>query len=218
MFCGKCGAKIENAGQFCPYCGAPLRSQGNQAPFNQPFNQPVNQPIHQTSKIKKYVMIGVLAVVVILAVCLLKSCLGNTYEAPVKNIVKMIEKQDAGKMLDLFPDDIWDAVSEKSGMSKSDVKDLVSDQLMEELLDEYDGKISLKYDIVNEINCTDEEVQEIRAQYAALIGKNIKIKDAKRLNVRMKVYTDGEKVEDDETEIVVIKVRNKWYLDCTSLL
>ena len=39
------------------------------------------------------------------------------------------------------------------------------------------------------------------------------IKDGKSVEIETKVYVDGEKVEDEDITLEVIKVGGKWYLN-----
>lgn len=89
MFCGKCGAKVDDNATFCSKCGAPV-GQGN---GNVISKKPLNKKLLILCTVVIVVIIGVVVAVV-------RNSDGSgsfgkpAYEEPIKNYFEGIEKQD----------------------------------------------------------------------------------------------------------------------------
>lgn len=210
MFCRKCGEQISGAEKFCPKCGAQVVMTQQPNPGN-PGGPGKAQGTGK--KNVPYLAIGAIAIVLIVVIVLVKSLFfSNNYEKPIENVMKAIEKQDIDLLMSVFPDEIYEYLEEETGMDADEVIEYMEDS-MESMADMYLGDIQIKYEIDDATELSKKEIKEIEEELYDIID----VKEGKAVDVEMKMYVDGEKVEDSETTMNVIKVGGKWYLDPTSL-
>ena len=171
------------------------------------------------SKIIKIAAAAAALIVLIVAIIFItKGCGGGSagttnYESIPKTAVDAVMQADSGKLLNLLPPSVVDAMLEESGMSRSSIEDLLDMSLgmmVSEMEDEYGGKIKYTVRVTDEYTYDSYDVEELEEEYA-YVGLDLDITEAKELEVEMSIAD-----ESDYTEMVVIKVGGKWYLDMSS--
>lgn len=208
MFCRKCGEQVSGSEKFCPKCGAQIVAVQNTG--NGGFGgTTVETGAVGGQKKVPYLAIGAIALVVIVAIVLVKTLFfSNNYEKPVKTFIKAIEKQDVDMLLSVFPDEIYEYMEEESGMDEDEVLEYL-EYSVESMSDYYLGDIKIKYEIDDATDLSKREISDIEDDFYDIM----EIKDGKEIDIEIKVYVDGEKMEDTETTMEVIKVGGKWYLN-----
>lgn len=209
MFCRKCGAQISGNEKFCPKCGAPVVST------QQPGMQRAGGQTGSAAAKKKppYLAIGLIAIIVIVVLIVVKMLFfSSSYETPVKNFMKAIEKQDVKLLMSTMPDDVLDALADEMGWDRKDIEDQLDD-VVSELADEYDGKIKIEWEIEDSHKLKNSQIKSIEDD----LYDSVEIKEGKSLEISTVVYIDGEEEEENDLYLNVIKIGSKWYIDPTSM-
>ena len=228
MYCTHCGQELIEGGKFCPRCGAPVDGNGFEAsegPQAEPGVEPGENlgvksggnpqegfgapgPGYPGAAVRKKtspaVIAVIVAVIVFLAIC---SALAvwllffrNTYKTPIKNMVKVIEETVARTMTGLDEDAMEEMLEASLGT----------------VLEGYEGKIKIDYEIGDARDLTDFEIQNLESGYFGFLGE---IEAAKEVEFSAEIFVDGEEVEEiaDDTTLTVIRLDGKWYLDPSML-
>lgn len=89
MYCKKCGGEIEAGAVFCRHCGTAVV---------------VNAGKKEKNKSKKYKLIGILSVLVLVLTVagIIGKVSGKGYERVLKKYVKAIEQEDGGLLYSLY--------------------------------------------------------------------------------------------------------------------
>ncbi|MCB7303936.1 zinc-ribbon domain-containing protein [Bariatricus massiliensis] len=221
MFCSKCGQEIKEGARFCPKCGNPINSgetYGKAGGTHQGYQGENRQnPGTEMTRNKKppYRAIGVLLIAVIICVLFVKGIFfKNTYETPLKNMVKAIESQDIQGVLSILPPKLLEVAEEKSGMDIDELLDSVGSGVLDEFTDER-GDVHINYKITDVTDMTDEEIQDIEQYFQGYLGD---IKEGKKLNFSYQVKMDEHEEDEGEEGIEVIKIDGKWYINPGSVL
>lgn len=203
MFCGKCGTEISEGDKFCPKCGTPVESNGDSQSKNK--------------KRPPYFAIAAIVLLVIAAIIIFRGCMGNTYEDPVKTMVKAMENKDVDKMFSLIPKEYWKVMEKDLGIDTDVFKRSLKSKLVENMNDEYDGKLTIKYEIEDVDNYSEKEIESMKGYYKNAGLSKLDIKEAKEVSVDLTIYVDGKKEDTDTMDITVIKIGRKWYLSPSSV-
>ena len=153
-----------------------------------------------------------LALVMVLS---LTACGANgSHKSVVKTLFASIEKGDAEKMLSLFPEEVLEAMEENLG-DEDEVLEYFEDamdSLMDEFEDMYGDDIKITYEIEDEDELDEDDIDEIIDFYEEYLDADLDIEAAYELEVEATI--EGEDDDDtDEMTIFVIKIDGKWYLD-----
>lgn len=208
MFCGHCGAKNEDGAIFCASCGARLSG------MDQTSNV-ISMPETAQQK-KKNTKIGIIfSVVVLLILVLAGGSLINaqSYKKTVKQFYKAAFATDAKKVMKLLPKKMIEEEMKNSDYDSYD--DMIDD--MQDSLDgatdvietTYGKKWKGSYKILDVEDIEGSELRDIKEDYE---DYDLKIKKAKKVDVKIKIKGDG-KENSTTSDVVVIKIGMKWYLD-----
>ena len=211
MFCSRCGNEIKGDGKFCPKCGAPIKpvqGQEAQAPGGNSQNYSYNQGNYSQGG---YAQGGYVLAVILVIVAVKLIFFRDNYEAPIKNLVKVMEEGDGEAALDLIPEKYLDVAESWSGMDREDMEEMVIEEI-ENALDDYSGDIEIDYEIGNARDMTESELEDLESSYMGFLGD---IEEGKEVEFSYKLYVNGAKQEEsDPGETVrVLKIDGKWYLD-----
>lgn len=202
MFCRKCGQKLEGVEKFCPKCGAEVVMV--QAP------QKVTK---ESGKTNLYIGIGVICVLAVAVLLGVKALFFTSdYEKPIKNFVKAVETQDMNLFISVIPEEAIEAGLEQAGVDKELFMEMAEGEVLD-YLDEFDGKIKIKYEIEDDRKLDRSELRDIESE----LFNTVKIKEGKEVEIYIELYVDGELEEASSGDMNVIKVGRKWYIDPTSL-
>lgn len=144
---------------------------------------------------------------------------GKSAKAVAEQFMDGLADADAEAMFDLLPDEVVEYIMEDEGMSKSDWNEQIDylseslKEMYEETEEYYGGKLKITYEITDEWDLEDEELEELQEDYEDV---DVKIKAAKVIEVEA-VMNCGDYEEPTTFELVVLKIGSNWYLDFDSL-
>ena len=231
MFCGKCGAQVNDYESICPYCG---NSMFGEVPE-------VSQVGSEKKKVSSK-MIGILAavvaavlIVVVVIVCVL---LSGGYKGAVKKYMKAFKKANMETILAMeLPEDVWEEACEDwwDGRTPKEFARILEkrDKAFWEALEE-EGKVKFTYEIkdaesFDDLDDLEDEVEEkfyfgeddidldaLRDYYdEAYDGYDFdgdKIKEAYVIEVDYTLEVDGDEAVDDTVIMIAYKYEGKWYI------
>lgn len=222
MFCKNCGAQINEGSKFCPKCGTPAGNAGGAAPGGTQGGYGGGGSV-RTAKKPPYLAIGVVAVVavvvIVAAVLIGKAIFGKGYEKPLKTLIKGVEEQDGEMILSAFSEKTIDAMEEQSGMKKSELEDMMEEEFEYMFTDEdIDGDdIEIKYEVEKVKKLDKDDIKDIEDELKDYYDIKEDISAARELDVVLTTYIDGDEEDEEDVELIVIKVDGKWYLDIDSM-
>ena len=210
MFCGKCGTQNGEGAMFCAGCGADLSGENW-------GNQPTRGAVKKNRNIGLFAVIaGVVALVAVLVLLFG----GRSAKSTVKKYMNASIDADAAKIMKLIPKKVINEAKDEMDMDKDDWNDYIDD-LSESIQDNYDwiedyygGKLKITYEIVDEEDVDKDDLEDIQDDYKDEF--DIKVKDAKEIEVEMTMKIGSEKQETTVT-VALIKVGNTWYLDIMNM-
>ncbi|MBE5922722.1 MAG: zinc ribbon domain-containing protein [Lachnospiraceae bacterium] len=198
MICKNCGREAQEGSKFCESCGATLEIE---TPEVTPEATPevVTETVSEVTPevapeatkkskldVKKIIPIAVIAVVVIALLLLVKSCFSEKYDSQLKDIVKVVNKQqtDVDKIVEAAaPGFVADAYSdirkilEDSDEYGKDVKDLFDQtpdvledaygELFDVLEDQYGDKVKISYKVKDKEKLSKDERKSITTLYSS---------------------------------------------------
>ena len=204
MFCRSCGAQNKDDATFCQSCGAPLSSAGGESAGTAGAVHPAKKP--------NIVLIGGAAIVVAVAVLLFVLLGGRSEKAVVKKLVNGVTKGNAKSIVALVPDKVIEEVCDIQDMTKKELTEDLDDELddlLDNINDMYD-KWKITYKITDTDDYSNKELKRLKESYDD--NYDVKVKDAKKLSVKLTLEADGDK-EKTTVTVPVIKVGGSWYLD-----
>ncbi len=207
MFCGNCGKQNPDDATLCSGCGATLT--------------PVATSGKRSRRRKNnYAMVGMIAVavVVVLVVVLLVALFsGRSAKATGVKFIEAVFDGDGEEIVDLIPDSYFKQYAREMDVKVSRVKD----QFEESFEDQFDAISEMMDDVkvTAKATGTDDyskrETEDIIDSYE---DADVKVKDARTVEVEVTLKYRGEKVElGTPIEVPVIKVGGSWYIDVINL-
>ena len=200
-FCGNCGFKLGDDARVCGNCGNTL---GNvkQSPDN--------------SK-EKIVKIGIAALVVVLVIALgVNFITRRSYKKTIETYVSAFgETTDAEDLIDLFPEAIIEEELKEAGMSKSELFKELQEELDDEMsyLEEECDDWNVSWEIIKEKDASKSEIKYLSEDCKDKYDFKVDDKKDVTIELTLEAEKDGEeKSNEDEIEISLIKIGNKWYL------
>jgi len=217
MFCENCGNRLEEGSVFCTNCGS--RVDGA-APVAAPAAAPAAKKLNLKLN-KKTLLIGAVALVAVVAlVLILVLGGGRTAEGTVEQFMNAMVKGDFSKAVDLLPEEALEYLAEEEGYDKDEIKDMINDMedemkdAMEEMED-YMGDFKITYEIKDQDELSRSELKDLKEEYEEL---DIEISEAIAFEVEMVIETEDFGEQEQEMEIIVIKVGKNWYIDLGSMM
>lgn len=207
MFCGNCGKQNPDNATFCSGCGAKLT--------------PVSPTPRGRSKRKnKNAMVGMIAVAVVaVAVIVLLVVLfsGRSAKSTGEKFIKAAFNGDGDEIVDLMPDSLFKGYAEEMNTKVGKIKD----QYEESFEDQFDSLSEMLDDLKFTVKATgtddysERETERIIDYYKEF---DVKVKDAKTVDVKVTIKSHGDKLElNSPLEVPVIKVGGSWYIDYYNL-
>ncbi len=246
VFCTNCGATQQNVGQ--PNPGNQYQQQGNQAGFTQAAGnaaQSVAGAVKQTfdgvtvdsvigamnpneiknvgktknnNTIIRLCAIAAVIIIVVIILCIIFG--GKSYEKPIDNLCKAIEKTDGSAMADALPDYINDSVEDYMDSEYDSVEEYYEEMLydiLDEYEDEYGKNIKIKYDVIKKKEIKESDLEDKEDEISEYYDEDVKVSKGYELKVEMTIK--GKDDDDTDTSwISVYKIDGKWVLEGMSAL
>lgn len=216
MFCTNCGKEISDDSQFCIHCGA------KQTPM---VSVPIDRKIQKSGNNKKIAnkkIIAVIAVIVFALVVVRPIVTGRSVEKTIDVFFDAINDGDGEKMLSVMPDEQVDYVVREAGVTKEEYINKINTALNElktgkglgtlgESSSASINSVSLNYDIVSEIDYSEEELKQLNEK---LKEKDIQdVKKAKKVKISIGAKINSAELKSAmSSELQMIKIKNKWYI------
>lgn len=222
MFCKYCGEQNPDNAVFCKKCGAKLNegqpketAAGNGGGFVS--NNP--NPQKKSFKIRPSV-IAIAAVVLVVIIAATQLFGGRSYKKTIDLFITSVMDGDGTGLVKTLPDELVEYGMEQDGLTsrqelEQEMEDLLGDP--ETSLDSmYGDDWSYEYEIVDTENYTSDELESLKEEYQTEI-KDIKIKDAKKVTVKLTLKVKDEDDQSTDVDFSVIKIGKTWYIDLASM-
>lgn len=203
-FCNQCGKQL-NGEKFCTRCGAKVEYNVVQDPITGSAAVALTKETYK----KPIAVAGVLALLVIVVFLFT----GRGYKRTVKSFVNAVIDGNVKKVMSLMPDELTDHIIEEE--YDGDEDDMISD--FEDNYSRVIGAIgetdlsNVSFEIIEAENYTKKEVKELNDDFDD-DGIELKIKEAKKVEVMMKIKIDGEEKEGSTLTVHVGRIGRSWYV------
>ncbi len=214
MFCGKCGAKLNDGAAFCTSCGASQTPTAAQPPVADAAPE-VSRGNNKNRKI------GIIAVAVAIALLIgLCSAVfgGRSYKATVNKYVKAQFAGDIEDIVDLMPKKVFNYVLEQEGYDKSQRKEFIQSgqaalsSYVAMIKGFYGEKMKVSHKITEAEAIKGDDLKELKSAYKEM---GVKVSAAKEITVDITIK--GNDMENtSSSEFIDIKVGSSWYIDAMS--
>lgn len=199
-FCENCGAEMDENDVVCNNC-APKAEE----PAVEPATEATatTEATSNTAKkdTKKLAIIGgAIAAVVLVIVFLIFSLVGGKYKAPIKNIVKGMNKSDAKVFLKAYPDFLK--------MDKTYDDDKLKDQ-KKDMEKEYGDNVKYSCKILKKEKIEKDDLKHVEEYVKDTYDEDVKIKKGYELKVEEK-YKGKDDFDYATTTKYVYKIDGKW--------
>lgn len=226
MFCSKCGAKNEAGSKFCNSCGAPIETASPAA--NDTLGKAKESvgnlldKLPLPKKVLKFV-IPVVAVGLVLIILAIAGVFGggNSPEKTLKDYANAMVNGDGEKIFALTVDpyylsyqleyEYYDSKNEMLKEYKSKARGSASD-----LRVEFGGKPKLKVEILDVEKYSKSDVKAVNKylydEYGDIYNSKNTLQDIRVIEANL-ILNGPDDYEEDVEEIVVYKIKGKWYLE-----
>lgn len=213
QFCPKCGQRCPDGVTVCPACGysenaAPKKPAGNPDGFVNNMVEKLKAFLSDPqAAIKKLIPVAVGLVVVIVAVVILASVLGNTPKRTMNRYLDYIT--DEGEIEEILPESVWKNFEDKKAKKESYEEDI---DFAKAALEEFYGKdFSFSVDIVDEDEMDDDDVRDVAKALNSMYDIPKKQVTA-AYEIEYEVSIDGEDEDTAELDWTLVKIDGDWYL------
>lgn len=220
-----------NAGYQQPATGYQQPATGYRQPaagYQQQWNQAKPQPAKKSGN---GLIIGIIIAVVVVAVLAVGVYFiffrdggggsgkgGSSKSGPegvAEDYIKAVVTADIDGIIDLIPDEVFEATAEENDMTVREAKSAIKESLEYELEDEalFDEiKVSTK--VGKEKSYSRSAYSDVEYAYDEI---DVAIDDATRIEVDLELTYDGDKASTDSPILVpVVQIDGQWYADFAS--
>ncbi len=211
MFCKNCGAELKEGARFCDKCGA-QQSAAVQQKAPAAGGNPGGGAQGASKNNNLILIVGCVAVlaVVILLVSLLFG--GGSYKKPIKRLMAGIQKEDPEKVMDAFPEEMIDEITDMQNATKRELGNELIDTFRSMLDLDKGDKLKISYKITDTAKYDRDELEDLRDDLDSYYDIDAKdIKAAKEVDVEIKLKSGKDKEESEDT-LTVVKIGRKWYI------
>lgn len=127
---------------------------------------------------------------------------------PIDKYFKGMQEYDVEQMFSAFPEEIIEALEDE------DMDEYIEGML--EMLEEEYGKIKITYEVVDEDELDEDDLDDLREMMEELDMDGDDITEAWEIEVEAILETSDDE-EDADFGFVVFKYNGKWYLDPTTI-
>ncbi|HJB56119.1 MAG TPA: zinc ribbon domain-containing protein [Candidatus Flavonifractor intestinipullorum] len=210
MFCGKCGAPVPDGAAFCPGCGNPVRPAPPAGPV------PPVTVASPAPRRTKYRLIGLAAIALaVLLVVVLVTVLfgGRSYRKAVDQLMRGVMETDAGRILDVIPDEVTGALGYSSRTAAEEGLNAVLSYTTGALDEAYGPSWSYTYKIDEREPYSSRERMDLQERYARY-GYDLDLSDALEVEVELTIRdAGGRAAEQQDIDLTLIRLGRNWYLD-----
>ena len=221
MFCKYCGEQNPDNAVFCKKCGGKLNEgqpKETTAENGGGFVSNNPNPPKKSFKIRPSI-IAIAAAVLVVIIAATQLFGGRSYKKTIDLFITSVMDGDGAGLVKTLPDELVEYGMEQDGLTSR--KEL--EQEMEVLLGDpgtslnsmYGDDWSYEYEIVDTEDYTSDELKSLKEEYQTEI-KDIKIKDAKKVTVKLTLKVKDEDDQSTDVDLSVIKIGKTWYIDLTS--
>jgi len=168
MFCGACGAQMDDDARVCGQCGTPLSDDPRPAEVSRESipgvgEQPIKQSNpKQTNKILGMIISGIVIIVVlVVSLNIVSSFTG--YKGAVRKLFNAVEKYDMNTLSKLASDIVYDFHYNAFGIEDADLQDAFSDAVSN-TLDKFEAdagnKIKISYTIDDSVKLSGRKLDQ----------------------------------------------------------
>ncbi|WP_282924052.1 zinc-ribbon domain-containing protein [Mediterraneibacter massiliensis] len=209
MFCKNCGAQLNEGVKFCSKCGAPAAGGDNSG------QQDDSNTRAQAAKKPPYLAIGAIVLGVIVLLLAGKFLFGRGYVKPLKAFVKGIEQEDGEKILSVYSKKTVKKMEDNFGLEGRKLEKYWEKNAIYALTsEELEGKdIKIKYKIEDNEKLDKDDIKDIEKELKEYMDIREDVSAARELEVAFTIYEDGDKEDEVDVTMEVIKVDGKWYLN-----
>ena len=207
MICTNCGSQNPDGSAKCAVCGAPLAQEEKETVPGKTGSSGLNR-----NKLTGYAIIAAVLLVVVVLLIVIFS--GRSDKSTLKKYVNAAFDLNAKKIVDLYPKAVIENYAEEEEISK-EIIDSLQDMLdrLEDYYDEVDVEEirGISVEIRHEDNYTSKEIRKFNENLEEQ-DINMKIKDAKEVEIKVSGKHDGDKFKFRVDGILMVKVGSSWYL------
>jgi len=202
-FCFNCGTTLPHGYSTCPKCGASINSKSK-----------------SKSGILSTIFGSVFSLILGVAIVAGSVVLSNGTGAyrPEKIAEKYINACfvdfDAERAMELYYPRYIDDRFEMNDIVLEDQIDFFQEQLdtRKQEMEDVDG--SIKYDLIDIDEVDGDELEEIEERYDEF---DINIDDVKLVECEITAYEDGDEIDAQDWDFIVVRIGVKWYLDSSTV-
>ena len=220
MYCGICGKYNKEGATYCGECGARLKNNNdiNMNDYSKDDINSTNSHNNQDDTKFKIVVCAVSVAIIVALIIIFRTF--NIISSPglvAEKYNKSYYKNDAKGIVRLMNKKHINYFKEKHSMDKDDWDNYISKvqkslEYHNRYLKDDNIKVYVKGSHVEELD--DSRLEILLSQYDYM---KIKVSDAKKVLVDLDYDEEGE-ITQYVSEVVVIKVGQRWYLDAHSML
>ena len=199
MFCDRCGKNNPDGMAFCEACGNPL---------GETIETGAGESSKTAKLIASIVALAVAALLLIWGVINLVGCIQTGASGKsIKEFYKAIKKDEYGEIIEQMPKEFKDIAKENKDAIKEDLKSKKKASKKE-----YGSDYKLSYSIIDYIDYTDDEVEDIEDGMNSMLGDDdVKVEDARQYMIKVKEKGSKKKTETYEF-VTVVKIDGEWYM------
>jgi len=219
MFCGACGAQMDDDARVCGQCGTPLSDEPRPVVASSRSipgvgEQPIKNP-KQTNKVLGMIISAiVLIVVLIVSLNIVSSFTG--YKGTVRKLFHAVEKYDMNTLSKLASDIVYDVYYNAFGIEEADLQDAFS-EAVSNTLDRFEAdagnKIKISFTIDDSVKLSGRKLDQLLTTLEEDLDYDTgNIKKVMSLDITLTVK--GSKKTSTYTirsgELLIIKERGGW--------
>lgn len=219
MFCKYCGEQNPDNAVFCKKCGGKLIDEKKIERNNERLVMN-SSTRHKTGfKIRPSIVV-IVAVVLVLIIALSQLLGGRNYKKTVDIFFEAVLDGDGKEILKTLPDEMIEYLMEEEDFdSREEAEEELEDSIgnPKEVLDNaYGDDWTYKYEIVNAEEYSSDELETLKETYQEEIP-DIKIKDAKKVTLKLTIEAEEIGEQSNTIDLSVIKIGKKWYMDLVNM-
>ena len=200
-FCENCVAEMDDNQVVCPNCGNGAEAQSStvEEPIKETTTTASTSSVNKEN-LKKYGIIGGIALAVIVVLALLISLLSGGWKKPIDNYFKGMAKFNAKTYTKAYVK----FIAKDMDLDKDDMKDM-----KEAFEDEYGKNVKISYKIKDKEKIDKDDLKKVQEYVEEKYDEKVKISGGYKVSVKATIK-GKDKSETNTTDMYVYKVDGKW--------